>query len=226
MVSGAITYSLAGVRQSNRAERVTTQNIVAAASARVAGFEVRPTVRINSGLPYYPLQNAGTGVVSPPPASGFFGTLSKSHLPWTKTLDLEVARTLVLSGRQATFFVDARNLLNTRNLIALFAETGADSNALFRSAVLDPENYNLASQAPPGTRQPDGTIDLGMPCAAWQREVSCVALRRVEGRFGNGDGLFTPAEQDAAFGAYYDAFYGPSRFYAPGRTLRIGVEVR
>jgi len=52
-----------------------------------------------------------------------------------------------------------------------------------------------------------------------------VALRRVEARFGNGDLLYTPAEQTRAFDTYYNSFFGPWRFHGPARTVRVGVEV-
>jgi hypothetical protein len=50
-------------------------------------------------------------------------------------------------------------------------------------------------------------------------------LTRVERRFGNGDGLFTLVEQQRAFNAYYDDFFGAWRFYGAGRTLRLGMEL-
>jgi hypothetical protein len=223
-LAGSITYSLASVRPGSRAERVVTHNIVAALGTAAAGFDALATVRINSGLPYNRAINSGSGVISPP--TSYFNALGPAKLPWTKTLDLKVSRVLPIGSRRATLFVDARNLLNTRNLIALFAETGRDTNSIFRSLVLDPERATLANEAPAAAHLPDGSIDLAMPCTAWQRDIACVSLRRVEARFGNGDGLFSPAEQNSAFGAAYDAFYGPSRFHGPGRTLRVGLELR
>jgi hypothetical protein len=55
--------------------------------------------------------------------------------------------------------------------------------------------------------------------------VNCAALRLVERRFGNGDGLYDVTEQTAALNAYFDAFFGAWRFYGPGRVARIGVEL-
>ncbi|HEX4627872.1 MAG TPA: hypothetical protein VH137_03700, partial [Gemmatimonadales bacterium] len=69
----------------------------------------------------------------------------------------------------------------------------------------------------------DGTVDL-RNCSPWASPVNCVALRRVQSRFGSGNGLYTPAEQIRAWNAFFDAFFGAWRFNGPGRTLRVGVE--
>jgi hypothetical protein len=55
--------------------------------------------------------------------------------------------------------------------------------------------------------------------------VDCVALQRVEARFGNGDLRYSPAEQQRAVNAAYDLSFGPSVFYGPGRTLRLGLQL-
>ena len=39
-----------------------------------------------------------------------------------------------------------------------------------------------------------GTVDLRGNCAVWQTPVNCVSLHRVENRFGDGDGLYTPTD--------------------------------
>ncbi len=55
--------------------------------------------------------------------------------------------------------------------------------------------------------------------------MNCVALTRVERRFGDGNQQFTLPEQQQAFDAYYRDLFGAWRFYAPGRTIRIGMEL-
>ena len=55
--------------------------------------------------------------------------------------------------------------------------------------------------------------------------VDCVLLERAEQRFGNGDGVFSPAEYARAFTAWYDLANAPYRFYGPGRRIRVGLEV-
>jgi hypothetical protein len=55
--------------------------------------------------------------------------------------------------------------------------------------------------------------------------VDCVLLQRAEARYGNGDGVFTQGEYDAAFSAWYNLQNAPSRFYGAGRRLRLGAEL-
>ncbi|MGH7675101.1 MAG: hypothetical protein ACREMV_07500, partial [Gemmatimonadales bacterium] len=121
-------------------------------------------------------------------------------------------------------------LLNTTNVEALFAETGAVVNDRHRLQVLgDPvggggEYSSLWGEAfANGVLQPGNTVDLRADCSAWGSPQNCIALLRVENRFGDGDGLYTVAEQERALNAAYDSFYGPPRFYGAGRTIRLGV---
>ncbi|HEY6807443.1 MAG TPA: hypothetical protein VI160_01550, partial [Gemmatimonadales bacterium] len=55
--------------------------------------------------------------------------------------------------------------------------------------------------------------------------VDCVILRGVERRFGNGDGIFTAAEQQSAMNAWFDSQLGSWRFFGPQRTIRMGLEL-
>jgi hypothetical protein len=188
--------------------------------------------RAQSGAPYTRLLNNGAGTLAP----GGRGTVAvgeqvnASRLPWTKRLDLRVAKTLRAGGRGWTVYLDARNVLNMRNLVALFAETGGTTNDVHRAQTIggtfgSGEYGILWSEASDnGALQPDTTVNLG-GCAGWGSPVNCVALTRVERRFGNGDGLLTLVEQQRAFNAYYDDFFGAWRLYGAGRTLRFGVEL-
>jgi hypothetical protein len=47
----------------------------------------------------------------------------------------------------------------------------------------------------------------------------------VEARFGDGDGVYTLAEQANAFNAYYDLFNGVQNFYGQPRSIRVGFEL-
>jgi hypothetical protein len=123
-------------------------------------------------------------------------------------------------------YADLRNVLNFRNTVALFAETGGVVNAQHRVQTLSNEYANLANEASSnGALEPDGTTINLSGCGGWANPVNCVALTRVERRFGDGNGLYTLTEQQRALNAYYDAFFGPWRFYGSGRTLRFGVEL-
>jgi outer membrane receptor protein involved in Fe transport len=186
--------------------------------------------RAQSGAPYTRLVNNGTGALAPGGRGSPAEQVNSSRLPWTKRLDLRVAKTLRAGGRGWTVYLDARNVLNMRNLVALFAETGGTTNDVHRAQTIggtfgSGEYGILWSEASDnGALQPDTTVNLG-GCAGWGSPVNCVALTRVERRFGNGDGLLTLVEQQRAFNAYYDDFFGAWRLYGAGRTLRFGVEL-
>jgi hypothetical protein len=127
-------------------------------------------------------------------------------------------------------FADLRNVLNVRNLVGAFAETRSGTNSLFQASLLSPEFSNLHIEAQAnGTLLSGNAVDLRPDCGTWTGTtggpLDCAALRQVERRFGNGDGIYDPNEQTAAFNAYYQAFFGSAQFYAPARTARIGVEL-
>lgn len=185
------------------------------------------TLRLASGIPYTRLVNNGLGIVAPDLAgNGAAEPINRSRLPWTKSLDFRLSKHVRTGGASATLVVDLRNLFAFRNVLAVFAETGTGVNDLFRQRVLAPEFVLLADEAAVnGALLPDGTVDLRIDCATWAKPVDCVALRRVESRFGDGDELYTPGEQAQAFDAFYEAFFGSWRFNGPGRTLRIGLEL-
>ena len=64
---------------------------------------------------------------------------------------------------------------------------------LYRTRLLSPELSGLSFEASVNNAlRPDGSIDLHS-CAAWP--IDCVMLQRVEPWFGNGDLIYTPAEQ-------------------------------
>ncbi|HMG17156.1 MAG TPA: TonB-dependent receptor, partial [Gemmatimonadales bacterium] len=185
-------------------------------------------LRATSGLPYTRLVNTGSGAIAPGvPAIGLAAEpINSSHLPWNKRLDMRLTKSVRAGGRDWTVYADLRNVLNFRNTIALFAETGGVVNDEHRLSALSNEYSTLKNEAATnGALEPDGaTVNL-TGCGGWTNPPNCVALTRVERRFGDGNGLYTLAEQDRALNAYYDAFVGPSRFYGSGRTLRFGVEL-
>ncbi len=186
------------------------------------------TLRATSGLPYTRVGNTGSGAIAP----GGVGIglpvepLNSSRLPWIKRLDVRLTKVVRAGGREWTVYADLRNALNFRNTIALFAETGGVVNDEHRVTASSGEHANLAGEASSnGALEPDGTTINLSACGGWANPANCVALTRVERRFGDGNGLYTLTEQDRALNAYYDAFFGPSRFYGAGRTLRFGVEL-
>jgi hypothetical protein len=186
------------------------------------------TFRMTSGRPYTPLLNSGVGWTIGDGARGSLaGAFNALRPPWTKHLDLRVDKRWRAAGIEWTVFADLRNVLGFDNLVDLFTETGDTTNPNHRASLLGPElAASRLEAANAGALAGDGTtIDLRGNCGGWTVPVNCVSLVRVENRFGDGDGLYTIAEQERALNAYYDAFFGSWRFYEPGRTLRAGVQI-
>jgi hypothetical protein len=200
------------------------------------------TFRVQSGLPFTLLQNSGTGQTAPRLNFGLGGrqatgeTLNSHEMPWTKNIDLRANKAVRIGGIDATLYVDARNVLNFRNVVGVFAETGDIRNPLHRSEELGDPTATVANATGEYRRlwieaqtasalNPDRSVDLS-GCSGWATVVNCVSLRRVEARFGNGDGVYTLDEQENAFNTYYDAFFGPWRFYAQQRHVRLGMELK
>jgi hypothetical protein len=200
------------------------------------------TFRFASGLPYTRIRNSGEGVEQGQSPLEFTNIepINSSTMPWFKNLDLRLTKSLRVRGMDATLFAESTNLFNFRNVLNLFLETGDVVNAQHRDRYVDEQVASLESQA--GDVEYLHTdasganyIDFTGGCADWQGRntpgsaasgpVDCVLLTRAEARFGNGDGIYTAAEYTAAFDAYYDLENAPSRFYGPGRRVRIGVEL-
>jgi hypothetical protein len=146
-------------------------------------------------------------------------------MPWTKNIDLRVNKGVKLGGVDLTAYVDARNLLNFKNITSLFVETGDVVNARFKTNTLIGEFGQLRGEALGNSALRAGdAIDLS-GCGSWTDPVNCVMLRRTEARFGNGDGTYTLAEQTRALNAAYDAFDGPQWLYGAPRNIRVGFEL-
>jgi hypothetical protein len=189
------------------------------------------TFSARSGLPYTRLVNAGDGQSAPFVAFGLGGRagepLNASVLPWTSNIDLRVNKGFRFGRLDVTAYADFRNLLNLDNTVGVFAETGDVVNAKHRNdTFINPELQGLANEAAlAGALAADGTINLIQNCQTWNTPVNCEALRRVEARFGDGNGLYSLAEQNTALNAAYDSFNGPWRFKGAPRHIRLGFEL-
>ncbi|MBI4500533.1 MAG: TonB-dependent receptor [Gemmatimonadetes bacterium] len=183
--------------------------------------------RAVSGLPYTRLKNVGLGVLAPGEleVGARVEPINSSRLPWTRTVDVKLGKSLHDGRFSATLYVDARNLFGFTNTHALYAETGTVENDLYRNSFVLPERNNLKNVAiSEGKLAPDGaTVDV-RDCTAWSDKLNCVALSRVENRFGDGDGLYSGPEQDRALNAFFDSLLGAWRLRGPGRIVRIGAE--
>jgi hypothetical protein len=196
------------------------------------------TFRVLSGLPYTPIVNEGNGQRAPRLAFGLGGraianTLNTNELPWTKNVDLRVNKGFQVGRLDLTAFADFRNLLNFTNVQQIFGETGDVVNAKHRLERIlgNPDDgtaeygslWNEAQVA--GVLLPGNTVNLRASCAGWGSPINCESLRRVEARFGDGDGLYTVDEQERALNTFYDSFNGPWSFYAPKMHIRLGFEL-
>jgi hypothetical protein len=192
------------------------------------------TFRAVSGLPYTRLRNAGQGNTAPRLGFGLISTqvepINSSTMPWTKFFDLRFNKGLRVGRADITAFADLRNALNFKNVAQLFVETDDIVNALHRTNTLSSEFADLANEADEeGYLLANGSVDLRPSCTTWTATdagpVNCVMLRRTEARFGDGDGVYTLAEQTTALNAFYDLFNGVQTMYGQPRHIRVGFEL-
>ena len=224
-VNASLGYELA--RRTIGSGSDFTTHVIAGAALVTLPLEFSGTIflRASSGDPYTRLLNNGAGTITPSISGSPIEPLNASRLPWTKTIDLRVGKSLRAGGREWQVFADLRNVLNFRNVRALFAETGDVTNDAFRQQNVASEFANLAGEASSNSALETGnTINL-TACGTWSDPVNCVALTRVESRFGDGDGHYTTAEQQTALYAFYESIFGAWRFYGAGRTLRVGAQL-
>jgi hypothetical protein len=199
-------------------------------AGRILGdFSAFATFRFVSGLPYTRQLNSGAGALAPRQNFGTTATsaepMNASTMPWNKNIDLRLNKGFRAGRMDFTVYADIRNLLNFKNVTSLFVETGDVVNAEHRTQTLSSEFANLQGEASSASALRSGNaIDLSA-CGSWADPVNCVALRRAEARFGDGNGVYTMTEQTNAFNAYYDAFNGPQWLYGAPRHIRLGVEL-
>jgi outer membrane receptor protein involved in Fe transport len=94
----------------------------------LAGLEGAVILRLASGLPYSMSDSTGDSLVGLP---------NGSRLPNTSSLDLLIRRSVRLGGTAGGIYLDIRNLLDRRNVVAVRRDTGepqADAGAIERMA--------------------------------------------------------------------------------------------
>jgi hypothetical protein len=200
------------------------------------------TFRYTSGTPYTRCaSDADETVVSGDNCDAFFpDPLNSSRLPAFKQLDLRLTKGFGIGGLDLTGYVEARNVLNFKNVIQVFANTNDVANAKEeqKNFAADSADYSNEAEAS-GVLATDGSIDLSFGgatdprtgCGGWVNQggdpaaPNCVALIRTEERFGNGDHVFDLAEQRRASDALYYTVRGIHNFTSAPRRMRLGVEV-
>jgi hypothetical protein len=160
----------------------------------LAGLEGAVILRLASGLPFSMSDSTGDSLVGLP---------NGSRLPNTSSLDLLVRRSVRLGGATGGVYLDLRNLLDRRNILAVRRDTGeprADSGAIERMAeaayAANPNPIPFES----GRYRADADLD--------------------------GDGFV--AGRDELFPMYLAAtsdYVQPIFAYGPPRLARLGVEL-
>jgi hypothetical protein len=193
-----------------------------AAGAVLGDLGVFATMRWASGLPYTRLINAGDGQTGPPTAAGLGGIpaeqLNASRTPGTMRIDMRFVRGFRVGDKRMRVTADFRNPFHIANTNRIWLETGTITNALVREQSID----GLQRDA---TLDGDANIDdFRIMTESPGNALNKYMLLQAEKRFGNGDGIFTVAEQAAAFGANYDLGNSPLNFRNANRSLRLGLE--
>ncbi|MEO8201037.1 MAG: TonB-dependent receptor [Gemmatimonadota bacterium] len=203
--------------------------------------------RYSSGTSYTrcPNDTGNEGVISGQVCSREFeGDFFGARLPSFKQLDMRFTRSFALGGLDLTAYLDARNILNFKNILGVFATTNDVVNNAELVQHLSGDSTAFANEAiASGVYGADGSIDLRFSgaaasgCGSWVNAQgpatpNCVYLVRAEERFGNGDHVFSIDEQRRASEASYLAgasSVAPARgldtFTGEGRRLRVGFEV-
>jgi hypothetical protein len=213
------------------------------------------TFRIASGTSFTrcPAETGNEGVLSGNVCSREFdGDQNGARLPTFKQLDLRVTKGFALRGVDVTVFADARNVLNFENIIRVFAATNDVRSLEAEEKWWRSDSATWATEGAANgvydaaTGDMDmtfgsGLTDLGM-CANWANQAgepnapNCIYLIRAEQRYGDGDGVYSAAEQraasDAAYGVTglniannFGGAGGRFRFLGAERAVRVGFEL-
>jgi outer membrane receptor protein involved in Fe transport len=159
----------------------------------IAGLEAAIIFRAQSGLPYTRSDTTADSVVHAP---------NDSRLPSTSTLDLLLRRPLRLGGARGGIYLDVRNLLDRRNVVAVRRDSGT----------------------------PDATEDVidQMAEDAYAEHPEAIPFESTRYRPAadlNHDGVISG--RDELFPLYVAAardFTQPIFAYGPPRLIRLGVE--
>jgi hypothetical protein len=160
----------------------------------LGGWEAAAIVRVSSGLPYSRTDLSGDSLIGLP---------NSFRLPATQTIDLLVRRPMRLGGARGGVYLDVRNLLNRRNIVAVRRDTGQPG--LDSAGVM-----TLAENA----------------YAAHPEEIPYESAHYRADADTNGDGYI--AGRDELFPLHLAEardFTQPLVAYGPPRLVRLGVEV-
>jgi outer membrane receptor protein involved in Fe transport len=161
--------------------------------ALLGGLEGSAIGRYNTGLPYSRTNAAGDSLLGLP---------NSYRLPSASTIDMLLRRPFRLGGVRSSVYLDVRNLLNTRNIVAVRRDTGTP-------ALGDPALQAEADRAYQAHPEP---IPYESPrYRAWADL--------------NGDGQVAGSELPPLFLSAARDYYQPLFTYGAPRLLRFGFEV-
>lgn len=234
-LSGVVTLSLpAGWRSGTLAGRILSRTALTA------------LLRYASGARDYvcpaPTFAAPGAPTCPDPDPYVTRAVEPARLPAIKTVDLRISRTIKIGARTVSAFVDAHNLFNFRNYNSALGPSAATSTSRDAAEAWSRDSAGYANEAEANSlfNNVSGAIDLsfggaadpGTGCGAWVAGIdrpaapNCVYLIQAEQRFGNGDGIFTVAEQKRASEAQYLLNRGLAAMTDLPRRIRIGIELK
>ena len=204
------------------------------------------TLRVQSGRAYTLCEEGDQNAASRVGiqcAGGPRAGINAERLPSFRSLDMRFTKGIGLGGTNLTAYLDARNVLNFKNLVDVFVNNGDVVSTVPMENAATNYRASIAQLGTPSGAYNGETGDLDLrfggtgprteACAGFVQDAAptaasianCVYLIRTEQRYGNGDGLFTADEQNAASNAYYNTANGPETFYGPGRRMRVGFEI-
>lgn len=233
-LSAAVTLALpAGWRAGTLAGRLLSRT---AATAELRYASGARDYLCASATPVSP-----TGVPCPAPDPYSTFPTEQPRLPAFKIVDLRVSRAIDLAGHPFSVFVDAHNLFNFRNYTLAVDLNANTSSSRDEAQAWSSDSAGYASEATQngvystGTGNIDltfgGAADPRTGCGAWMTSAgspaspNCVYLIQAEQRFGNGDGIFSVAEQRRASEAQYLLGRGLAALTDLPRRIRIGIEM-
>src|SRR5262249_32331383 len=138
--------------------------------------------------------------------------INAARLPTFKQFDARLTRDFRVGKYAMTAYLDARNVLNLKNVTTVYATTGTTTNGAYWATLWTNNDSTSFSGYGKNTGElittgPNaGAIQLPSTVAGCATVASgttsyapaCYAMIRSEQRFGNGDGLYTIAEQHYA----------------------------
>ncbi len=197
------------------------------------------TARYASGTPYTkcdPTLDDDLNVTSGGTCSNLGGDFNAARLPAFKNVDLRVTKGFRLGAFDLTAYADARNVFNIENVLAVFSQTGTTESQRYRANLWSTDSATFAQNAKANGIYDATDASIHLPgsdseCGSWvttgasPSPPTCYFYRKGEQRFGNGDGVYTLAEQRAASDINRAGTFHISRFAGGGRILRFGMEV-